>query len=372
MVCITRSPEKLVVCAAVADSDDDVVYTEPAQLGERTVHLHDVGDAEERAAFFRQYSVRGTVMVVGVNEPLVPMVNNMLCSWRAFDTGTSFPSLIVWAMHENALQPITQLRDRLGGNFGIYSTEQYNITAADDVLALGSENYYRAMKERGIVWLRLLQTGLNLLFADADFVFFRDPIAEVTSKGGYGHVRRLEDWPAEIDVVVSTDGRDFEEGPILRRGSGQWVGWAVDLCAGFWWMRSNARTISLMNKMIQLMAENDYLNDQHVLNMALEDRAGWVVAEPPFLPSKPENDETGEANRADGIALRVLDQVRYVSGWVYMRHRQKYEEQLQRGTLTHRRQSAVHMNYWDWDKTEVLKQVGLWFVDDNGTCVPHE
>lgn len=330
-------------------------------------YLNDVGIAEERAEFFRQYAVQGTVMVVGVNEALLPMVYNMLCSWHAFDATAIFPNLVVWALHLGAVQPITELRDKLGASFGIYHMEQYNVSAAADRLELGSDDYYKAMKLRGVFWLSFLQTGLNLLFADADIVFFKDPIADLTSRRGYGSVGNIEGGPAEVDVVVSTDGRDFDEGPILRRGTG----WATQLCAGLWWMRSNARTINLVKSMIKIMDDTDWLNDQDALNRALEDEADWVIAEHPFLSVGPRNNNTREANRTAGVNVRVLDQVRYVSGWLYMWHRQKYEERLQQGTWGRRTQAAIHVNYWRSDKTELMKQAGLWFVDDSGACMAH-
>eukprot|EP00884_Botryococcus_braunii_P019355 jgi/Botrbrau1/6102/Bobra.177_1s0039.1 len=251
------------------------------------------------------------------------------------------------------------MRRKLAAEFGVYYLEPYPGASS---MRPGSEGFKMAMRQgREKFWTLFFETGLDMLFSDADIVFFRDPLTSIVSNDGYGPAGKPLDGPEVVDLVLSTDLRKFRKGEIYE--DGHWK--EFEVCAGLFWVRNSAKTKEFFDKIFKYINEmgDDHRHDQGAINVVLEQARPWLIVEPPLLPWKP-HDESPDGH----LRVRVLDQTKFISGHVYRYYRQEYERNLQSNHLTGKTQHAIHINQWDLDKIGWLKQIGIWFATDDGFC----
>lgn len=155
-----------------------------------------------------------TILIVPSNLAFLPLALNLRC--RLSSLGVQ--NILFWALDEQAESRLTSQ--------GVPNFYDPTLTPEGNPNATWYRDggYQRMMHSRPRAWWRVLATGFDMLFVDADIVAFRGP----------------ESWfPRVGDVEVQLDG--FEGWKTMLNES-----LAPHLCAGLFWMRSGPRTLQLM------------------------------------------------------------------------------------------------------------------------------
>jgi hypothetical protein len=186
--------------------------------------------------------------------------------------------------------------------------------------------------------LFFLQTSHHIVFSDVDIVWLRDP---------------LPYFRADIDVDFQSNfDHDFF---IPSKGD--------DINSGFYFMRSNDKTISLIQRTIQAFRENPIVDDQaHLtqqLRFSLENGTSVYIP-----PNHTNNSSTFQNPLSNGtLFFRNLPPLHFPVGITYFNDRKKYNER--RGNKTDIPVIA-HANYiiGHGEKKEKLRNNGYWLTDE--------
>ena len=116
---------------------------------------------EQLQAFLRPFAHDNTIFIVPVNDAYVDLGRNGLCSLNALDAADKHRHLVFWALDLGAVEALQKLRKDLHADFGIIFTPE--LYAGKD-MQVGTDEYYRTMRERGKFWSHILQSGFNMLF----------------------------------------------------------------------------------------------------------------------------------------------------------------------------------------------------------------
>ncbi|KAJ3058230.1 hypothetical protein HDU99_006906, partial [Rhizoclosmatium hyalinum] len=233
--------------------------------------------ADEKAWFTGRYR-NGAVMLASANFGAAnsSMLANMLCSLTR-NAPLTLKALVIWATDIEAAHHLTNIStSHYNSSFGVY----YYNTTLPSTLSSGSSNsglYFQLMAGRNAFFEWMVSTlGLNFLFTDLDTVFLSDPFVALNIPYGISNVTfdSLDAPEGNTslgglydlipDLVYSTDSRTFFHYMIDPYEGNQQI---PRICGGFFYMRSNERTIRIWKHM-----KVTGLNDQWGLEKLLDDK----------------------------------------------------------------------------------------------------
>jgi len=302
-------------------------------------------------------SVDNTIVIVPVNSGMLMWVENLLCSLAK--TSFEATNIVFWTLDPD-VQVI--LSDR--GYSTYYDSSLYAVSTNEN-LHDDTRNFKKMMKERPKFFIDILSTGLDILFLDADTVFFQSPL-------------KLPD--PTVDAVFSSDSREFfnteNKDPfrdVWRRGSR-----FPPVCNGIFWMKSNERTIKIWRDILDVFEAGLYLavyralsfkDDQRGMDVLLNDGRARLAG--PLPDGITEDMLQGRYSSSPELDVRLLDQTSVVSGHLLKNRGEQYEMNLARLIEKGEGRISVHFN---WDPKELVKeegarQMGLWFLTDEGRCM---
>ena len=308
-------------------------------------------------ARFADNAIDNTLVVVPVNLAHMFWVDNLLCSL----TQTSFDStkIVFWALD-------TEVQELLDGrNFTTYHDPSFISVTTDENLHKDTRDFKRMMAERPKFFIDMLSTGFDLLFLDADTVFFRNPLS-------------IRD--SNVDIVFSSDSREFFNKPgkdpfedVWRRGSR-----IPPVCNGIFWMKSSANTIKIWQDMLNTFNSGPQLalyklfvfkDDQRGMDVLLNDGRAKLVG--PFPRGITSAMLIGRFDASATLNLRLLDQTEVVSGHLLRNRKTLYTQNLKELRAAGGKPLAIHFNWNPKDQTKEsgVKEMGLWQLNEKGKCV---
>jgi hypothetical protein len=186
--------------------------------------------------------------------------------------------------------------------------------------------------------LFLLQTSHHIVFSDVDIVWLRDPLSY---------------FRADIDADFQSNfDHDFF---IPKKGD--------ELNSGFYFMRSNHKTISLIQRAIQAYRENPTIDDQTHLTRQL--RFGLENGTAVYIPPNHTNNSSNFQNPLSSGTLffRNLPPLHFPAGLTYLKDRRKYKKRQGNKTDI---PIIAHANYIEGhkEKKEKLRNNGYWLTDE--------
>ncbi|KAJ3074613.1 hypothetical protein HDU99_001701, partial [Rhizoclosmatium hyalinum] len=232
---------------------------------------------DEKAWFTGRYR-NDTVMLASANFGAAksPMLANMLCS-LAKNAPKTLDSFVIWATDIEAAYFLGNISTTsYNSSFGVY---YYDVNLPIDFASGDSDNekYMQLMAGRNAFFERMVSTlGLNFIFTDLDTVFLKDPFVALNIPHGISNVSVTSmDVPegnttlgslfdVVPDLVYSTDARTFFRLMIDPYEGNQRI---PKICGGFFFIRSNERTIRLWKHMLE-----EGLNDQYGIEKLLDDK----------------------------------------------------------------------------------------------------
>lgn len=309
----------------------------------------------------RQYAVNNTVIIVPINQKMLPFAENMICSLRKINFDPKH--VVFWTLGDEVG---TTLRDWGLNTFhdpSLYGTTNFTGLSYD------SEEFKHMMLERPKFFKRFLSTGLDILFLDTDIIFYDDPFKLVDQS---------------VDLIIGSDSREFF-GP--RGTAGEPFGdldrlgdIVPPVCAGSFWMKSNKHTIKLFQIMEDVfegdpsvvhLRDKGLTDDQRGFDVLLNDGRARLVQ--PFpdgftFDSQLVVNSDLEASKLD---VRIYDQALMASGHLFLNHHEQYLEYLARLNRRGVEKVAIHLNWYTGDlpKIEGAKKMGIWQLGDDGQCM---
>ena len=217
---------------------------------------------------------RKTAVVMVANEGVVDLVMNLLCSCRAAKIDTS--NYVIYVGSESDVQVINAM-----GAHAIYNPSLGSMPKN------AAYNYGDGVFSR-MMWLKVssiyiaTMAGYNVLFQDADLVWFQDPIP---------YMQQV--YSDETDIIFMDDGGRTPRFTPLYVNS------------GFYYMKHNERTKYLMEKMLKSVSE---ISTTHSHQATL---IRHLV----------------ESHEIVGLEVKMVQKELFPSGYMY-HHEKKYIENL--------------------------------------------
>ena len=307
-------------------------------------------------ARFANNAINNTLLVVPVNRAHMMWVDNFLCSLSP--TTFDAKKIVFWAL-DPGVQELLEVR-----GFTTYHDPSFYSVSTDENLHDDTRNFKKMMKERPKFFIDMLSTGHDLLFLDADTVFFDNPLA-------------IRD--PNVDIVFSSDSREFFNKPhkdpfkdVWRKGSR-----IPPVCNGIFWMKSNAKTIKIWQDMLDIFESGPRLalykffvfkDDQRGMDVLLNDGRAKLV-EPLPKGITPEMLTSRTDVNAD-VEVRLLDQTEVVSGHLLRNRKTLFDQNLKELKAGGGKQLAIHFNWDPKDQTKEsgVREMGLWQLTDDGEC----
>ena len=303
----------------------------------------------------RQYAINNTVIIVPVNKGMLIFAENMICSLKKINFSPK--EVVFWTLDEEVGRPLR--------SWGLNTFHDPSLFGVSEYVGFDytSPQFGRMMTERPKFFINVLSVGLDLLFLDADIIFYDDPFTIVDQS---------------VDLTIGSDSRDFfgpDKNPFQDpRGKGDFM---PPVCAGTFWMKSNEKTITLFQIMILVfkddpsvayLRDKGFSDDQRGLDVLLNDgRANLVEPLPEGITMDMLDDK--HSDKAE-LKVRILDQARVASGHLFLNEHDEYEEHL--ATLERKggKKLAIHLN-WNTvfkPKIEGAKEMNIWQLTDDGKC----
>eukprot|EP00877_Chromochloris_zofingiensis_P014510 jgi/Chrzof1/9312/UNPLg00281.t1 len=324
-----------------------------------------------------------TISVVMVNAAAVQFAQNLLCSLAR--NGVPLDSLVIFPLDFEARDALRDLwhseysfqgsstRQRMWGEklgWGMLWDPRW-IARTTRLVSWGDKDYQFMMQQRPTLLIDLLQgLQVDVIFMDADIVFTEDPIPLLQDplKSGLA------------DLSVSLDTRK-----TLRNSTDPYEGQhAVPFaCGGFFYARSNARTIRYFRDMRNLLEEPRWFATDQTAAYALLNQAGRVslVGEvPAALQLRPGINVDKQiarrliapqggrvlppversAGKETVLSVRILDNERWINGAAM--------------TASPWHNSTVTMMHFNvppefMPKLSYIQKVHAWYLDDKGHCM---
>ncbi|KAF2863702.1 hypothetical protein K470DRAFT_254598 [Piedraia hortae CBS 480.64] len=305
-------------------------------------------------SIFKSHTVNNTLTLIPINTGMLPFASNLLCSLHKHAPGFPTSKIIFWALDAHAATHLSS------HNHTVYFTKNLFSVPHDSNQRGNTRAYTKMMRERPKFFAALLSTGIDLLMMDADLVLFGDPMGVIPQDG-------------RVDAVYSTDGREFWFDGDAFRDPWRRGGNIPPVGNGFFWMRGSAKMSGLWREMtrvfeapwwrVGIWRARVFQDDQRGMDVLLNDGRAQLVM--PY-PGGVGEDQVPVTN--GGVRVRLLDQVDVVNGHLLMDRRERYEALLDGGSG---RRLAAHFN-WDTaqvGKEEGARELGMWYLDDNGKCV---
>ncbi|KAJ3208390.1 hypothetical protein HDU67_006774 [Dinochytrium kinnereticum] len=373
---------------------------------------------EERRWWKSRMDYRETAFITSANNATFPFIRNMVCS-LINSAPELLENLVVWALDETVVKRLLEFRkELLAGSFvdplgrsegnmkrhhwksplGIYFDADKTTTPNMTSGVVNTKTYYGIMDMRRDFYVHLLDDiGINYLFTDADVHYSANPFEDLNlpfgipddeKRSGIAHQlpSSVEDFYRDYpDIIYSTDARKpyhyladpYEGGKRTPK-----------ICGGFFFARSNARTVQLYRTI-----RDAKINDQWGVDDLLNNHFPTVLVDP--LPAglekrklNPKSVEIGKRvegwSWSDPIRIRVLSQAAYTNAlpeWAKPGTRgPTYDELVKELRERGEREVLFHPNYWadkyapyfrihvfTDNKTWIFEQLNMWKVQD-GRC----
>ena len=308
----------------------------------------------------KRHAINNTVIIVPINNGMLPFGENLVCSLKK-NTNFDPKQLVFWTLGEEVGATL-----RKQGLTTFHDPELWG--TSDNVGSdYSTEGFSEMMAQRPKFWGNVLVAGLDLLFLDADLIFYESPLNLISPN---------------VDLAIASDGREYF-GPLDTHQNPWKDAWSrgdymPSVCAGTFWAKSNKETINLF-RIMQMVFEKDpsmrwlrketpFDDDQRAFDVLLNDgRAGLADPLPQGI-----TDDMMEGRRPDDARLKVQmwDQARVVSGHLYREKEEEYKEHLQRLEEDGGEKWLIHLN---WNKVGMprmkgAKEMGIWELDEDGQC----
>ncbi|KAJ3286159.1 hypothetical protein HDU79_006702, partial [Rhizoclosmatium sp. JEL0117] len=287
--------------------------------------------ADEKAWFTGRYR-NGAVMLASANFGAAnsSILRNMICS-LATNAPLALDALVIWATDSEAALHLTYISTtHYNSTFGVYF---YNTSSAalPTEFVTGSTNfgtYLKLMAGRNAFFARMVVAlELNFIFTDLDVVYLKDPFVALNVPYGVSNVTVSSLVTPEgnttlaslfdliPDIVYSTDARTFYHLMVDPYEGNERI---PNICGGFFFIRSNERTIRLWNHMYA-----KGLNDQWgMIKLLNENTSGFDAVMVNPLPAgiesrKDPRNEMEIGNGTEVIRVRILSQAAFRNALVY-------------------------------------------------------
>ena len=250
------------------------------------------------------------IVVLAVNAGVLDLVLNFLCSARRANLDIS--SLLVFAADAGVVDVMSTL------GIATFHHEAFGTFPKNSARAYGDNVFTNMMWLKVVSVYFTLRSGWDVLFQDADVIWWTDPLAY------------FKNDEHQYDAYFQDDGaRSARYSPFSAN-------------TGFYYLRSNPRTRMFMHDVFQSYnLISQWRSHQHALCMILI-----------------------EHHSRFGLKVKILEQHPFAIGQLY--HRQKpFMREIWYGT----RQPYVFHWSWTEGKVEKLKysrETGMWYL--NGEC----
>ncbi|KAJ3054825.1 hypothetical protein HDU99_007685, partial [Rhizoclosmatium hyalinum] len=229
--------------------------------------------ADEKAWFTGRYR-NGAVMLASANFGAAnsSILTNMLCS-LVKNAPLALDALVIWATDSEAALHLTNMSTtHYNSTFGVYF---YNTSSAalPTEFVTGSTNfgtYLKLMEGRNAFFERMVVTlELNFIFTDLDVVYLKDPFVALNVPYGVSNVTVSSLVTPEGNTTLG-NARTFYHLMVDPYEGNERI---PNICGGFFFIRSNERTIRLWNHMYA-----KGLNDQWGMNSLLDGKTNGFDA----------------------------------------------------------------------------------------------
>ena len=220
---------------------------------------------EDRLVPIDRGNGKGVITVMVCNFGQSEIIMNFACNAKA--KGLDLSSILVFAADKEAYDLATSL-----GLTGYYNEKLFGKVPVKAAKAYGDRTFMALMTMKVISVHLISQLGYDLLFQDADVVWFRHPVNDYFAEEAR--------WNDEYDIIFQEDGaRSMRFAPY-------------DANSGFYFVNNNERTQQLLNSVLLSMPSIvSSKSHQKVLINALNEnalayglRAKVISRESPDLP----------------------------------------------------------------------------------------
>lgn len=309
-------------------------------------HPGDLAEVARLKPLMASVAKDNTVVITPANSAFLDLVFNLRCRLNALGA----TNVLYWALDKVAA-------DRFEAE-GIPHYYDPNLFSVSGSTGYHDADYIRMMSERPRVWWRLLATGYDFLFLDADVVAF-------------DHPDTYFEKTADLAGQINGWGWKFEK---ERTNNSH-------LCAGAFWVKSSDLSLEFMRKAFDSFEERKgkeaRWDDQKALN--------WIIHDPNFSDVITANVPEGQKVRTGGQVatgrFRVMfaEAEKILPGHLFWGA--KIEGDRYNVTFTTKMQandtdtfsfrpSLFHMSGHGKKKDKVarMKSYGWWELDENEKC----
>ncbi|MFH1868404.1 MAG: putative nucleotide-diphospho-sugar transferase [Candidatus Omnitrophota bacterium] len=169
----------------------------------------------------------------------------------------------------------------------------------------------------------LLKAGFDILLSDADTIWLKDPMKYIAVEG--------------YDIQMQSDARSYDKEFPLQ---------AAYFNTGFYYVKSNAKTKQLFEKVLLDMASSQLKDDQISFNKVIKEEGGGID----FLPP-----DSAYSQDEKKISIKILDPLQFPNGAIY------FNMSGMCGGLNIN-PVVIHANFFNQvnSKIEAIRSAGYW------------
>lgn len=214
---------------------------------------------------FQSHAINNTVVIVQANSGFLKFLKIFLCTASQLQKPL-IPHLILQSLGPSVTLELEFLKATYNYTYGIIP--YHESFHGDDDLVYGYNffdwkafKFNAMMRARGQFILKVLATGFDVVFCDADMILLKNPLDIL--------------FESSADLQVSTDSRD-----LFFKLTDPFEGFNVPVvCFGFFYARNNHRTRILFEKVADAMSN---VHDQTALNSILNGSPVQIIGKIPF------------------------------------------------------------------------------------------
>lgn len=193
----------------------------------------------------------------------------------------------------------------------------------------GQRDFNRLTAQKILFVYLLLRHGVDVLLTDADTIWVQDP-------------RPALEHASDLQIQVDNHGAFEVDAAVLAH---------PNVNTGFYYARSNERTIRLFRNVLTLLELYPRFNDQNAMNLALKrGRKQIALLEP-----------GADVTDAEQLSVRLLDPLRFPNGSVFFRESERYAATGAEPIMVHanwihgreRKIACLEERGW-WNPTQLL------------------
>lgn len=314
-------------------------------------HEGDLERVKTLHSIMKPLAIDNTVIVIPANLGFLDQALSLRC--RLISVGGT--NVLIWALDKETTDKMSAM-----GVPHYYDPTLFSVSGAVGY-GINNEVKGRMMSERPRVWWRILATGFNMLFLDADVVAFARP--EKLLEGG-------ADLEGQLDYQAK-------------------YGWGLNgvsnestICAGIFWIKSSGKGLKFMDKVIKsfeietpekmkVYKERNRWDDQLALNFIIHDPDVATILNPQPRQSR----VSGVSD--DKFTIVFSDPMKVMGGTMISRtsitghsYAAEFSFTAKEGEAPTKFQPIVmHLNgYGTKAKVDLMKGKGWWQIDDAGNC----